>query len=131
MSRTMRLVAIIATGMILLLFLLAIAGVVWFDWNNHQKATHIETLTSPDGRYALRMEQIGNPAFFDAADGRAALYETGSCEPIETLRFSVANDGAGLFPENWQVTWEEKRVILTVKGLEEPEKSYELPLPVR
>ena len=68
--------------------------------------------------------------FFAPASARITLWRSEGSQPLNTLETSVSNDGAGLFPENWQVTWEEKRVIFTVKGLEEPEKSYELALPV-
>ena len=126
MTRRSRLIGILSAMVALTFFLLAMLGLLWFDWNNHKKPSLIDTKTSPDGKYTLQLEQIGEPAFFSAAEARVTLYVTGSATPGEILRFSVSNDGAGLFPENWQVTWETDQAIITVKGLEEPEKSYRL-----
>ncbi|MBQ8683920.1 MAG: hypothetical protein IJ518_05335 [Clostridia bacterium] len=128
MTRPFRFICLLSAAVAVVFFLLAILGLWWFDWNNHKKPTFIDKAVSPDGRYTLQLEQIGAPAFFDSADARISLYAAGSTVPIEILHISVSNDGAGLFRENWQVSWDTDRVTILVKGWEEPEKCYEMPL---
>lgn len=97
-----------------------------FIYKTRYKITEIDTSTSPDGRYELHFQAVGEPDFpFGYSHARFELKDSG--KTITILLFDVANDGAILFPDNWEVVWEDTDVKATVHGEEQEDREYLLP----
>jgi hypothetical protein len=80
----------------------------------------VDTSTSPDGRYTLELQAVGEPMFFSSADARLVLklgrYEV-SCVDTE-----IADDGAPVRPTSWQVSWEDTGAEVRLKGSEQSDE---------
>lgn len=87
------------------------------------KIADIDASVSPDGRYVLAFQSVGEPDFpFGASHARIVLKD--GKRKIAEYRFDVANDGALLFPENWAVTWWPDCVTAVVSGDEQDNAAY-------
>ena len=129
MKKTSRILLTVFLVAAMLFIGLVAAALAHFDWVNHKRPTLIDTEISPDGGYSLRLEQIGEPMFFAPASARITLWRSEGSQPLNTLEASVSNDGAGLHPETWLVEWQADRVTVTLRGCEQPDAIYTLPLP--
>ena len=98
-----------------------------FTYVTEYRITEIDTSCSPDGRYELVFQAVGEPDFpFGRSHARLVLKEG---ERITAkYRFDVANDGKTLWPENWSVEWREDCVQAVISGEEQEDVCYTIPL---
>ena len=80
----------------------------------------VDTSTSPDGRYTLELQSVGEPLFFSSANVRLLL-KFGRYE-VSRVDTSIADDGARARPSNWQVSWEDTGAEVRLKGSEQSDE---------
>lgn len=88
------------------------------------RVTDVDTDTSSDGTYEVILQQVGEPVFFGATDGRLVLKKDG--RTIAKQDFTVYDDGAVLKENNWTVTWQEDYVEIIISGSEQTDQQYHL-----
>ena len=116
--------------LILLAVALAITLLFWFlSWFliivhssgvfNFLSPKEIATYDSPDGKYTLVFEQLGDPEWpFGPTDIRFTLKNSNG-KRIERVSTKVGNDGAPAMEYNIQsITWKETEVVIAVEGNE-------------
>ncbi|MBE6797661.1 MAG: hypothetical protein E7531_04920 [Ruminococcaceae bacterium] len=71
----------------------------------------ITSQTSPDGNYVVSLYQVGSPQWpFGSVDARLVL-ENANGKKVDKVKFSLANDGAGVFEGNIEkITWKKNQV---------------------
>ena len=76
---------------------------------------------SPDGKYKIVLNQVGDPGFpFGLVKARVVL--TCGEKKLETYDTEVWDDGANLAPHSWSVVWDDYSVTVIFRGSEqEPE----------
>ena len=80
----------------------------------------VDTSTSPDGRYTLELQSVGEPMFFSSASVRLVL-KFGRYE-VSRVDTSIADDGAQARPSNWQVSWEDTGAEVRLRGSEQSDE---------
>ncbi|SES72995.1 hypothetical protein SAMN05216348_102114 [Olsenella sp. KH3B4] len=80
----------------------------------------VDTSTSPDGRYTLELQSVGEPLFFSSANVRLLL-KFGRYE-VSRVDTSIADDGARARPSNWQVSWEDTGAEVRLRGSEQSDE---------
>lgn len=86
------------------------------------KITFVEECKSPDGQYELVINQLGEPFFFESANGIFILRKDG--RNIAREDFSVQNDGGWIDEDSCDVRWLDDCVVVTVHGCEQKDKDY-------
>lgn len=82
------------------------------------KKTICDTSVSPDGKYELTLQAIGEPKFpFGLASGRLVLME--NKDKISQTDFELRNDGGSITNNCWKVTWYEDYVEVILSGEEQ------------
>ena len=99
------------------------------DLSGGTEPKEIATYESPDGKYTLLFEQIGDPGWpFGSAKVRFTV-KNAEGKTVARESSSVANDGGPARKENIKaIRWEETQVTVTLDGWEEPEKDVFLPI---
>lgn len=103
-------------GAVVMLMLL----VFWFciSYPTNYKKTICDTSVSPDGKYELTLQAIGEPKFpFGLASGRLVLME--SKDKISQTDFELRNDGGSITNNCWKVIWYEDYVEVILSGEEQ------------
>ena len=80
----------------------------------------VDTSTSPDGRYTLELQSVGEPLFFSSTSVRLVL-KFGRYE-VSRVDTSIADDGAQARPSNWQVSWEDTGAEVRPRGSEQSDE---------
>ena len=80
----------------------------------------VDTSTSPDGRFTLELQSVGEPLFFSSADARLVL-RLGRYEVLH-MDTSIADDGGQVRPTSWQVSWEDTGVEVRLRGSEQSDE---------
>lgn len=94
-----------------------------FIYVTDYRISDIDASVSPDGKYELIYQNIGEPDFpYGYAHVRLIL-KCGQ-ETITEHRFDVADDGGSPTAEQWNVDWENSCVRVTVSGEEQPDYLY-------
>lgn len=123
--------------LILLGILLAVAvvfiGLVRIWWSggfNFLFPYEIATYDSPDGKYTLVFEQLGDPHWpFGPADVRLTLKNSRGWI-IDRVSAHVFNDGTKAYPENIKsIHWGENEVVVILDSIETPDQEIILSLP--
>lgn len=100
-------------GIVVVLALLAVALVYELDY----AVRTVDTSTSPDGRYTLELQSVGEPMFFSPAGARLVLkfdrYE------VSRMDTQISDDGGQVRPTSWQVSWEDTGAEVRLKGSEQ------------
>lgn len=100
-------------GIVVVLALLAVALVYELDY----AVRTVDTSTSPDGRYTLELQSVGEPMFFSPAGARLVLkfdrYE------VSRMDTQISDDGGQVRPTSWQVSWEDDGVEVRLRGSEQ------------
>ena len=79
--------------------------------------------SSQDGRYVLLFQQVGDPDWpFGHTHARLVLKDESGT--ITKYHFDVANDGANVHSDSWQVTWKENCVEVVISGEEQNDNQY-------
>lgn len=87
------------------------------------KIHEVAYATSPDGRYELLFQQVGDPDWpFGYTHARLVLKD--ELGTIAKISFDVANDGGNVHPDSWQVTWKENCVEVVISGEEQSDHLY-------
>lgn len=112
----------IALGTIAFFVFLLLAGI---KYKISYAKTEIETLFFNDGRYQLVIYEIGEPDWpFGSTHCRFVLYD--NTKQINTLNFSIRNDGAPAQGENFHTYWGTDNVMTRVSGEEQEDNFYSL-----
>lgn len=89
------------------------------------KIHEIDTDMSPDGKYELILQQVGDPDWpFGSTHARVILKEGDKI--VKKYRFDVHNDGANISDNSWIVTWYNQSVVWITYGEEQPDQSYRI-----
>ena len=100
-------------GIVVVLALLAMALVYELNY----AVRTVDTSTSPDGRYTLELQSVGEPMFFSPAGARLVLkfdrYE------VSRMDTQISDDGGQVRPTSWQVSWEDTGAEVRLRGSEQ------------
>lgn len=89
------------------------------------KISDIDSAISPDGRYEISFQTIGEPnRLFGDSQARLVLEDENGI--VSKWNFDVANDGAALGPENWSVSWQDSCGQIIISGAKQTDKLYTL-----
>ncbi len=92
---------------------LAFAGALDFP------VTEITREASPDGKYEVIIEQMGEAAWpFGPATARITVKNTETGKKIERVKYEVANDGTGLYESQFSFEWSEDELTITIDPAE-------------
>ena len=100
--------------------LLAVIVVFGFciSYRVNYKKTICDTSVSPDGKYELTLQAVGEPDWpFGSASGRLILME--GQDKISQTDFELHNDGGSITSNCWKVTWYEDYVEVILSGEEQ------------
>jgi len=94
-----------------------------FTYTTRYKIHEVAYSTSQDGRYVLLFQQVGDPDWpFGHNHARLVLKDESGT--ITKYHFDVANDGANVHSDSWQVTWKENCVEVVISGEEQNDNQY-------
>ena len=89
---------------------------------NYKKTT-CDTSVSPDGKYELTLQAVGEPDWpFGSASGRLVLKEEKN--KISQTDFELKNDGGSISGSCWKVTWYENYVEVILSGEEQSDERF-------
>ena len=100
--------------------LFAVIVVFWccISYTANYKKTTCDTSVSPDGKYELKLQAVGEPEWpFGSASGRLVLVEGKNM--IAQTDFELRNDGGIISNRCWEVTWYEDYVEVILSGEEQ------------
>ena len=94
-----------------------ILGMSFSYITNYKKVT-IDTSNSPDGKYELTLQAVGEPDWpFGSASGQLVLKE--GKKKVSETDFELRNDGGSISSNCWKVTWHEGYVEVILSGEEQ------------
>ena len=97
--------------------MILILGISFSYITNYKKIT-IDTSNSPDRKYELTLQAVGEPDWpFGSASGRLILME--GQDKISQTDFELHNDGGSITSNCWKVTWYEDYVEVILSGEEQ------------
>lgn len=97
--------------------MILILGISFSYITNYKKVT-IDTSNSPDGKYELTLQAVGEPGWpFGSASGQLVLKE--GKEKVSKTDFELRNDGGSISSNCWKVTWYENYVEVILSGEEQ------------
>ena len=108
---------------IILCFIGLICGMVLilvlpFSYITNYKKLTVDTSNSPDGKYELTLQAVGEPDWpFGSASGQIILME--GKDKISQTDFELHNDGGSITSNCWKVTWYEDYVEVILSGEEQ------------
>ena len=100
--------------------LLAVIVVFGFciSYTVNYKKTICDTSVSPDEKYELTLQAVGEPDWpFGSASGRLVLTE--GKDKISQTDFELYNDGGIISSRCWEVTWYEDHAEVILSGEEQ------------
>ena len=132
-KKTIISVVSISVLIFILIFILVFSATRYFIfsfiYSNNYKLTDVGTEISPDGKYSVLFQMVGQPEWpFGATTVKVTVTEVGSNKQLEVIDASINDDGAILRKSNWTVVWQRDTVEITLKGSEQEDKSYIVPL---
>ncbi len=91
---------------------------------NYKKST-CDTSISPDGKYELILQAIGEPDWpFGSASGRLILKK--GKDKISETDFELHDDGGSISSDCWKVTWYGEYVEVVLSGEEQYDEQFVL-----
>ncbi|MBQ3151506.1 MAG: hypothetical protein IJB86_09710 [Clostridia bacterium] len=94
-------------------------------YKTEYRLTDKGTELSPDGKYSVLFQMVGEPDWpFGATTVRATVTDIETGEKIEVIQTDIHDDGAVLRDYNWEVKWEEDEVEIIFIGSEQEDKGY-------
>ena len=131
-KKTIISVVSISVLIFILIFILVFSATRYFIFSfiySKNKLTDVGTEISPDGKYSVLFQMVGQPDWpFGATTVKVTVTEVGSNKQLEVIDASINDDGATLRKSNWTVVWQSDTVEITLKGSEQEDKSYIVPL---
>ena len=104
--------------------MILILGISFSYITNYKKIT-IDTSNSPDRKYELTLQAVGEPEWsFGSASGRLILME--GKDKISQTDFELRNDGGCITRNCWKVTWYEDYVEVILSGEEQLDERVNL-----
>ena len=106
---------------------IALIVVFWFciSYTVNYKKTTCGISVSPDGKYELILQAIGEPDWpFGSASGRLVLKE--GEDKVSQTDFELHNDGGSISSNCWRVTWYEDYVEVILSGEEQFDEQVNL-----
>ncbi len=106
---------------------IALIVVFWFciSYTANYKKTTCDTSVSPDRKYELTLQAVGEPEWsFGSASGRLILME--GKDKISQTDFELRNDGGCITRNCWKVTWYEDYVEVILSGEEQLDERVNL-----
>ena len=89
-----------------------------FSYITNYKKVTIDTSNSPDGKYELILQAVGEPDWpFGSASGQLVLKD--GKEKVSETDFELRNDGGSISGNCWKVTWYEDYVEVILSGEEQ------------
>lgn len=113
-------------GKIVLYIISVILGIIVILWLcfwyiTNYKATTCDISVSPNEKYELMLQTVGEPDWpFGSASGRLVLKQGEN--KISQSDFELQNDGAGISSSCWKVTWYEDYVEVVLSGREQSDE---------
>ena len=87
-------------------------------YSTNYKKTTCDTSISPDGKYELLLQAVGEPDWpFGPASGKLILKE--NKEKVSETGFVLRDDGGIISSSCWKVTWYEDYVEVIISGKEQ------------
>ena len=120
-------IALILLG-VTLVITFAIIGLVYIFWNasfDGLFVSEIATYDSPDGKYTVVFEQVGEPSWpFGPANVRLTLKNSKGVY-IDRISAKVYNDGGSAYPRNIKsIRWSEDKVVVILESEENPDQGF-------
>ena len=114
------------TGIILaILVAFVLALLLWIKYMVSWRITDVGSETSPDGRYRLRFQAVGEADFpFGPSHAKVTLYD--GREKLQSFREDISDDGGAFRPDNYSVEWMPYGVVITFSGSEQPDREVEV-----
>ncbi|WP_302789113.1 hypothetical protein [Anaerostipes caccae] len=103
--------------------LIVLAAVFWCSivYVSEYKITTCDTAVSPDERYKLILQAVGEPDWpFGSASGRVVLKKDD--QEISNAEFELHNDGGSISNRCWTVTWYDEYAEVTLSGEEQSDE---------
>ena len=94
-----------------------------FIYRTRYRLHDVASYTSPDGKYELLFQQVGD-ADWPFGHTHARLVLKDGSEMIEKCSFDIANDGANAGPDQCRVTWKETYVEAVISGEEQDDERH-------
>ena len=105
-------------GILAAVLLMILIFWISFVYTSEYKVTERDTAVSPDGKYELLLQAVGEAAFpFGPAKGRLVLTEEGNT--IVEDDFTIYDDGRAIRNDSWKVTWYDEYVEIILSGKEQ------------
>lgn len=104
---------------------IALIVVFWLciSYTVNYKKTTCDTSISPDGKYELQLQAVGEPDWpFGSASGRLVFKE--GKDKISQTEFELRNDGRKISSNCWEVTWYENYVQVILSGEEQSDERF-------
>ena len=101
---------------------LIVVFLLCFSYVTNYKKTTCDTSTSPDGKYELLLQAIGEPVLFGSASGRLILEDGG--KKISQTDFELHDDGGSISGGCWKVTWCDNYVVVVLSGEEQYDEQF-------
>ena len=124
MSKTGKIVLLILLiGVALIIGAYLFIGALWCGAFNFMHPKEIVTYNSPDGKYSLVFEQIGDPQWpFGPTDVRLTL-KNHDGKIIERVSIQLNDDGANASEHNIaSISWNDDAVIVVLRASEMKDK---------
>lgn len=110
-------------GILALINIMIVILVGSFTYNTKYKIHEVAYSTSEDGKYVLLFQQVGDPDWpFGHTHARLVLKDDSGT--IAKYSFDVANDGANVRSDSWQVAWKENCIEAVISGEEQSDIRY-------
>ena len=94
-----------------------------FTYTTRYKIHDVASYTSPDGKYELLFQQVGDPDWpFGHTHARLVLKDEAGT--IAKHSFDIADDGANARSDLCQVTWKASQVEAVISGEEQNDNQY-------
>ena len=94
-----------------------------FTYTTRYKIHDVASYTSPDGKYELLFQQVGDPDWpFGHTHARLVLQDEAGT--IAKYSFDIADDGANASSDLCQVTWKATQVEAVISGEEQNDNQY-------
>lgn len=109
--------------LMIIIVIFLILSVFWVSivYVRDYKITDVSQSVSPDGKYALVLQAVGEADWpFGPADGRLVLRE--GEHKISEADFIVFDDGKTIQEDTWKVTWSEDHVEVILSGEEQTDE---------
>lgn len=120
-KKTVKVTVCIVASVLLILLVLFLSLKYQMSW----KITDVGTEQSPDGRYTVVFQAVGEADWpFGASHAKVTVKDEDRI--IKTFRQDIFDDGGQFRPANYSVEWMKYGVIITFMGSEQPDREFEV-----